>query len=84
MNPAMWGWTATDNGLRPVSTDIAPAPEALLKVIQCDCTTDCSSARCSCQKHSLKCVDLAVKTQLPILKMRMKKLNMRIPSMPSN
>ena len=55
MDPALWGWTATDNGLRPVSTDIDPAPEALLKVIRCNCITDCSSARCSCQKHGMKC-----------------------------
>ena len=34
---------------------IEPAPQELLKMIRCNCTTDCSSARCSCQKHGLPC-----------------------------
>ena len=30
-------------------------PLELLKIIHCNCTTDCSTTRCSCQKHGMKC-----------------------------
>ena len=39
----------------PVMTLLPPAPDELLRVIRCNCTTDCSTARCSCRKHSLEC-----------------------------
>ena len=50
-----WGWSLTENGYNPIMTDLSPAPEDLLKVVRCNCTTDCGNARCSCQKHGLKC-----------------------------
>ena len=34
---------------------IYSAPDELLRVIRCICTTDCSTAICSCRKHSLEC-----------------------------
>ena len=40
--------------LVPVMTDLPPARDELLRVIRCTCTTDCSTARCSCRKHSLE------------------------------
>ena len=55
MLPNEWGWEETDMGWSPISTDAPPAPEELLKVIRCNCNTDCSSQRCSCKKHSMKC-----------------------------
>ena len=55
MIPDEWGWKRADNGLYPVTTDKAPAPAELLKIIRCNCTTDCASARCSCKKHGMKC-----------------------------
>ena len=39
----------------PVHTDLPPAPENLLKMIQCNCRTDCSSMRCACRKPNVKC-----------------------------
>ena len=50
-----WGWRLTDSGYSSVLTDLPPALAELLKVIQCDCTTDCTSARCTCRKNGLKC-----------------------------
>ena len=50
-----WGWIHSDSGYFPILTDIAPAPADLLKIIRCNCATDCSSSRCSCQKHGMKC-----------------------------
>ena len=51
----LWGWILSDLGYFPILTDRAPAPADLLKIIRCNCATDCSSSRCSCQKHGMKC-----------------------------
>ena len=55
MLPVAWGRKISESGLTPIQTDLLPAPEDLLKVIRCGCTTDCSSLRCSCRKNGLKC-----------------------------
>jgi len=55
ISPESWGWMITESGFKPIATDKGPAPEELLKMIHCSCTTDCSSARCSCRKHGLPC-----------------------------
>ena len=55
MMPESWGWPCTESGLIPILTDQPPAPEELLKIIRCNCSGDCSSAKCSCKNHSLKC-----------------------------
>ena len=47
-DPTNWGWQLVNNILHPVFTDIAPAPEDLLKIIFCKCKSDCSSLRCVC------------------------------------
>ena len=52
--PNEWGWEETDMVWSPISTDVPPAPEDLLKVIRCNCNTDCSSQGCSCKKHVMK------------------------------
>ena len=54
MLPESWGWK-NDGGLRPIPTDIAAALDELLRINQCNCTTDCATARCSCQKHGMNC-----------------------------
>ncbi len=55
MLPVAWGWKISESGLTPIQTDSLPAPEVLLKVIRCGCTTDSESLRCSCRKSGLKC-----------------------------
>ena len=45
---------APDGKLMPVLTDLPPAPDELLKIIRCNCQTDCNS-RCTCRKYNLKC-----------------------------
>ena len=55
MMPESWGWPHTESGLIPILTDQPPAPEELLKIIRCNCSGDCFSAKCSCKKHSMKC-----------------------------
>ena len=55
MQPESWGWKVDSTGFVPLQTDRPPAPENLLKMIRCGCTTDCNSQRCSCRKHGLPC-----------------------------
>ena len=43
------GWKSTHDD-RPTALT-----EDLLRIIRCNCTTDCSTARCSCRKHNLEC-----------------------------
>ena len=50
-----WGWIRKDTGSYPVLTDMPTAPAELLKIIRCNCTTDCATARCTCKKHKMKC-----------------------------
>ena len=57
-----WGWNWTDAGaagLFPVPTDIAPAPPNLLKVMWCNCTTNCGGFRWSCQIHGRRLCSMA-------------------------
>lgn len=55
LQPVDWGWRMSDGNLVPVMTDLPPAPQDLLNVIQCNCSTDCGSARCTCRKNNLEC-----------------------------
>ena len=55
--PEEWGWHLQQGQLLPIQTDLPPAPEELLNVIRCGCTTDCSSQRCSCRKVGLGCTN---------------------------
>ena len=55
LSPELWGWKKGDAGFSPTMTDSPPAPDDLLKIIQCNCLTNCQNARCSCIKHGLKC-----------------------------
>ena len=55
LNPKDWGWFVKDGGLFPILTDIEPAPQELLKIIRCSCTSDCSKKTCSCRKYNKEC-----------------------------
>jgi hypothetical protein len=48
LDPREWGWDNSSNILDPVMMDTAPAPEALLKMIHCNCSGSCSTLRCTC------------------------------------
>ena len=60
LNPLDWGWERVGITLHPIKTDMAPAPEFLLKVIRCNCKTKnknpCAGIKCSCRKNGLHCV----------------------------
>ena len=55
-----WGWKFSDGRYIPIATDLAPAPEDLLKIVRCKCKLEtqrpCTTQLCSCMKHGLPCV----------------------------
>ena len=55
LRPTEWGWQQCDMGFVALQTDLAPAPENLLRVIRCNCMADCSPLRCTCKKHNIEC-----------------------------
>lgn len=56
MNPVDWGWKLEDNRFVPVMTNKAAAPESLLQMVHCNCTTACRTQRCSCRRYGLPCM----------------------------
>ena len=60
LKPEEWGWTFVGNVLKPIKTDMQPAPESVLKFVRCKCKLSSKNIRrtnlCSCQKHDLKCM----------------------------
>lgn len=50
LDPAEWGWVLREEKFYPITTNLPPAPQIILKGIKCGCTGTCSSARCSCKK----------------------------------
>ena len=55
LDPQQWGWDLVDGKLNPTTTDLPPAPQELLKIVHCNCRSDCSSQRCTCRKMGLEC-----------------------------
>ena len=41
MNAVNWGWKLEDNLFVPVMTNKSAAPESLLQMVHCNCTTAC-------------------------------------------
>ena len=52
MDPTEWGWKPESDELIPM-TDKNAAPDELLKIIHCNCSGKCKSARCSCRRYKL-------------------------------
>jgi len=55
MDPTKWGWNLQGDKLIPTVMDRTPAPDVLLKMIQCDCVGGSSTVRRSCKKFRLEC-----------------------------
>ena len=55
MEPCEWGWKVEVDKLVPVMTEKSPAPDALIKMIHCNCSEGCNTLRCTCRKHGLQC-----------------------------
>lgn len=49
------GRSLQDNLFVPIMSRMNPAPDSLLKVIHCNCSTACKTHRCSCRRYGLPC-----------------------------
>lgn len=59
LDPLQNGYFKDSDGmLKPVTTEVLPAPKAILELVQCKCKSDCSSGRCSCRTKDLACTDM--------------------------
>ena len=52
-SPSQHGWVWNDkNGVcEPVMTEFSPAPESIVELRMCKCTTGCLMQRCKCKKN---------------------------------
>lgn len=53
-DPTQWGWKRINNTLFPMMTTKQPAPDVLLNMISCGCTSGCTNS-CGCRKTGMKC-----------------------------
>ena len=56
--PTEFGWAVENGVYTPVGMEDPVAPEQLLKLTVCNCTSksNCSSMRCSCKRMGMKCI----------------------------
>ncbi len=47
-----------DGNIHPHTSDVAPAPTAVVEMVRCQCKTNCATQRCSCKRNYLSCTDL--------------------------
>lgn len=61
LDPLGNGYHMDSNGqLKPTTTDVPPAPDAIVEMVRCQCQGNCSSNRCSCKSKELLCTDLCL------------------------
>lgn len=57
-----WGWKLQNGMYEPVMTDLAPAPEKILKFVRCNCKLTaknvCGTNACTCRKTGLRCISV--------------------------
>ena len=57
--PQHYGWRLDQEERVSVMTNLPPAPEAILQLVQCGCSKErCPTNRCQCRKAGLNCTDL--------------------------
>ena len=64
MDPRNWAWNLQDNRLVPVMSTMNAAPDNLLKIILCNCSTACKTLRCSCRRYGLPCTTVCGPCQI--------------------
>ena len=55
MNSTEWDWDVQGGKLVPLIMDLNPAPDKLLKMIHCNCSTGYVTRKCSCNRNGLEC-----------------------------
>ena len=56
--PESHGWLIRDGQLDINWISLLPAPEALLELILCGCTTDCTTGQCPCKRNGVPSAEL--------------------------
>ena len=51
MSSEEWDWIKDNKKFVPVGMDLSPAPEELMKVVQCTCNVDYNKRSCTCRKY---------------------------------
>ena len=64
MNVKDWGWKVKSNKMVPIMTNKLAAPDALLKMVHCNCSTACRTLRCSCRGYGLPCSSVCGSCQI--------------------
>jgi len=64
MDAMNWGWKLLDNRFVPLMPRMNAAPDSLLKVIRCNCSTACKTLRCSYRRYGLPCITVCRPCQL--------------------
>ena len=53
-----WVWNDKDCVYDPVMTELSPAPESIVELSMCKCTTGCLMQKCKCKKNGFVCSQL--------------------------
>ena len=53
-----WVWNNKNGVYDPVMTELSPAPESIVELSMCKCTTGCLTQRCKCKKNGFICSEL--------------------------
>ena len=56
--PEGHGWSYKDGDLCKVWMNGSPAPEAVLKLLSCECSRNCTDESCPCVQNGLSCTDM--------------------------
>lgn len=60
-SPLNYGWTLDGTTYTAVTSDLPPAPSAVVELVKCGCTTSvCATSSCSCRKNCMACTELCV------------------------
>ena len=59
-----WGWKIEDHQFVPVMTAKNAAPDNLLQIVHYNCTTACTTQRCTCRRYGLPCTSACGLCQL--------------------
>ena len=62
--PGTWRGTCKTIGLVPVMSTMNAAPDNMLKIIHCNCSTACKTLRCSCRRYGLPCTTVCLPFQI--------------------
>ena len=65
IDPLKNGFFKDSNGqFKPTTTDVLPAPKAVMEMVRCQCKINCVSQRCSCKAKELPCTELCMCSDL--------------------